>query len=925
MAKLRRVKPAVDKIIKAGSVESQAAVLRAVADHPALAAASKLAGIETSKQLAATKFIWEQSSRMMERARSGGRHRGNTTCEKHSAVEVMLTFCAPSPDKAASAPSILDRAQIIGVPKSTLHRVEKKIIEKRRQLTAGERGIHWAMAKRKKGYSKIDDTLRSLIVDAFNDHPHVIVLPNRKDTLQVTNANGEKVKVRKMLTMVGLGTIFSDIVRDNPTIKNNVGERAFRYIISGLRCVRRFTNSYKTMCGCTLCVGLQTLHRSLQAKRGVMHRQIAIDAQHRTRKARSEIMAMGWGDVALHPTTRDAIIAGTCARWSAHDVPHWECQTLQCGDCREYPVPAEEAREDAGAEDISFHVYQYNVSLRKDGTKRRRLELVQKRATIGEFHRLFYLPALGRGRYHSTSYMLAARCRRERRDITRGNVSSHRDYGERMALSFNEEIQSGYYQNTSVSVEGASLEWVDMDGAKHTRYYGHWSDDSKQDAASTTRNMRNELCVDGDPLHLVEGLAVGGTVWKGTDGDAKPYRCGKSIYGQGILSSELQVAIDALVEAPGHGKWWLDGKTGSDKRYCQQCMCSIVTPEAEDSGKQMLSAKWIEIDGDAIAVSPAAECVRMLSDPKRMNGMKSEGMRAKREGKALVERNDYETYTMEDVPPISNFKIEFPKGEFNGIRAHYNIRTDPDLGVGYAAIRRVACGCASCKEQLRRPWILRVDNSAQQRYSRNEECILWPSYKGANDWKVCQLVPATDDDEKGARDSIRCILNAWEARMSLMVCEGEDGAVGTMDEAAMGYYLVKWLSEPYSLQAETEGMSGVIGAGSMVVDAVYYNRVERAPYWYTQSGETAIVEVRHVLQTGLQLQQISATNKLPNACNRLEATRQKAVRVSPRDHDSIMEEAGKRDRLEYDVEEDSEDEELESELESESDSESASK
>ena len=141
----------------------------------------------------------------------------------------------------------------------------------------------------------------------------------------------------------------------------------------------------------------------------------------------------------------------------------------------------------------------------------------------------------------------------------------------------------------------------------------------------------------------------------------------------------------------------------------------------------------------------------------------------------------------------------------------------------------------------------------------------------------------------------------------------------------MGYYLVKWLSEPYSLQAETEGMSGVIGAGSMVVDAVYYNRVERAPYWYTQSGETAIVEVRHVLQTGLQLQQISATNKLPNACNRLEATRQKAVRVSPRDHDSIMEEAGKRDRLEYDVEEDSEDEELESELESESDSESASK
>ena len=137
-----------------------------------------------------------------------------------------------------------------------------------------------------------------------------------------------------------------------------------------------------------------------------------------------------------------------------------------------------------------------------------------------------------------------------------------------MALSFNEEIQSGYYQNTSVSVEGALLEWVDEGGNKHTRYFGHWSDDSKQDAAATTRNMRNELCINSNPLDLVQGLSVGGTVLKGTDGAAVSYRCGKSIYGQSILSSELLVAIDAQVKGPGHGKWWLNGKMGSYKRYC---------------------------------------------------------------------------------------------------------------------------------------------------------------------------------------------------------------------------------------------------------------------------------------------------------------------------------------------------------------------
>jgi hypothetical protein len=40
---------------------------------------------------------------------------------------------------------------------------------------------------------------------------------------------------------------------------------------------------------------------------------------------------------------------------------NWECQKLQCGNCKEYPVPKEEAREeaDAAAEDISFHTYEY--------------------------------------------------------------------------------------------------------------------------------------------------------------------------------------------------------------------------------------------------------------------------------------------------------------------------------------------------------------------------------------------------------------------------------------------------------------------------------------------------------------------------------------------------------------------------------------
>ena len=153
-------------------------------------------------------------------------------------------------------------------------------------------------------------------------------------------------------------------------------------------------------------------------------------------------------------------------------------------------------------------------------------------------------------------------------------------------------------------------------------------------------------------------------------------------------------------------------------------MCSIITPEAEDSGKQMLNAKWNDHVGELVAVSPTAECVQMLSDASWINGIKSEGMRVHCEGKALVEQNTYKCYTMDDVPPIPNVKIKFPKRKFNGMHVYYSIRTDPDLGLGFAALCHVTCGCNACKEQLARPWMPCIDMHEQQRYATIRECVL---------------------------------------------------------------------------------------------------------------------------------------------------------------------------------------------------------
>jgi hypothetical protein len=91
MMKHRHMKSVVDNILRAGSMQAQVAVLCAVADHPSLAPACKLASIDLSKMQAAYKFVCEQSSRLMK--------------TNPNAVEVMLTFSASLPKRMTLVPS----------------------------------------------------------------------------------------------------------------------------------------------------------------------------------------------------------------------------------------------------------------------------------------------------------------------------------------------------------------------------------------------------------------------------------------------------------------------------------------------------------------------------------------------------------------------------------------------------------------------------------------------------------------------------------------------------------------------------------------------------------------------------------------------------------------------------------------------------
>ncbi len=113
------MKPAVENILRTGSVQEQAAVLCAVMDHPSLASARKLARIDSLKMQAAYNFVCKQSSCLMKRNCNRENSRARTTDKKRDAAKVMITFSTPLLEKVTGVPSQHDCACVLGMPQST--------------------------------------------------------------------------------------------------------------------------------------------------------------------------------------------------------------------------------------------------------------------------------------------------------------------------------------------------------------------------------------------------------------------------------------------------------------------------------------------------------------------------------------------------------------------------------------------------------------------------------------------------------------------------------------------------------------------------------------------------------------------------------------------------------------------------------------
>ena len=81
-------------------------------------------------------------------------------------------------------------------------------------------------------------------------------------------------------------------------------------------------------------------------------------------------------------------------------------------------------------------------------------------------------------------------------------------------------------------------------------------------------------------------------MWDQTDECAKQYRCCIAYYLMSYLSTSYQIVLDRAVDAPGHGKYVVDGFNAVHKLYLVTCLRMCNTPEKDkiDSKRMRVEA-----------------------------------------------------------------------------------------------------------------------------------------------------------------------------------------------------------------------------------------------------------------------------------------------------------------------------------------------
>ena len=110
-------------------------------------------------------------------------------------------------------------------------------------------------------------------------------------------------------------------------------------------------------------------------------------------------------------------------------------------------------------------------------------------------------------------------------------------------------------------------------------------------------------------------------------------------------------------------------------------------------------------------------------------------------------------------------------------------------------------------------------------------CTYWPVLGPYNNWNIIHITPKAIPSE--AFDDIhQVVLDGISDNMDSLVQSGMYGAINTYETTTNGFYVIKLISEAYTLQNNTTIDGQVISAGELVVRVQYLCSIQENTNWY---------------------------------------------------------------------------------------------
>ena len=532
-----------------------------------------------------------------------------------------------------------------------------------------------------------------------------------------------------------------------------------------------------------------------------------------------------------------------------------------------------------------------------DGTKRKKAVLVKQSIDIGAFMEDVYLPAMEHFDYHAGTNTMLNLCS-DGFQLPEGDAEIRQDFAMALGQQYENAPQGAdHWCPETVTIETAISEsrapGVCADAALRDEHNFYFSAHSDKGAEVVDRNRESLLA----RLRSEKRLSDKGTAWVNTDGASSSYWCSKT----GALSSRRakrqRVNIDLARCCPGHGKVQLRGVDGAHavvKSFGREVMAM------EDNG-----------DSDAEDVKPRMEEANTLADElhRICTEYKSEGRQGgkhtKRQRLAKMESRYFDLYDASHVQEAAGalhsvaYQTTDPstpeerrrKLPHSTWRAFHNLRLDvaAELKDDEGMLRRWPCRHPCCVAQLAKP-------SFTARYAVNPHCVLAPIAQGLNEWRRVKFKRAASEDAAEPEESDESALVEALHQQALSVvppawgtvdANGDPDAAGTDEDGR--FYVVKFTSTAYELEAPEASDWGELPAGTLVLNAMHTNLLIPGKLVYGPNPESVTVPAEQVLHVFYEM----APYQLPKTAKWAHISGE-VVQLSTVDYDTSMAEL--RDR-----------------------------